>query len=103
MISQTGRLIGIITESEALVSMPKGATVLGMSSPYDEIPDVEDVMTTDVRTVSPTDTIARAAQIMYERKVGALPVMEDKKVVGILTESDIFKYVAKQLGSGEPS
>ena len=99
VLSETGRLIGIITESDALVAMPTGSTLLGTASAHDEIPDVQDVMATDVVTVGPSDSIARAAQLMHDRKVGALPVLEDKKVVGIVTESDIFKFVVRQLGA----
>jgi CBS domain-containing protein len=50
---------------------------------------VADVMTRDVRVVSPGDTVQRAAQLMDELNVGVVPVCEGRKLVGMLTDRDI--------------
>jgi CBS domain-containing protein len=50
---------------------------------------IEDVMTPNPRTVQPGDTLQRAAQLMDELNVGVLPVAEDSRLVGILTDRDI--------------
>ncbi|NEX59585.1 CBS domain-containing protein [Noviherbaspirillum galbum] len=50
---------------------------------------VSDVMTRDVRHVSPRETLRRAAQLMDELDVGALPVCEGERLVGIVTDRDI--------------
>jgi CBS domain-containing protein len=52
-----------------------------------------DVMNMDVITVCPDQTIASAAQIMDENKISCLVVVEDTKVVGIITETDFLKRV----------
>lgn len=52
---------------------------------------VKDVMTTDPVTVRPDAALAEAARLMLERKIGCLPVVEDGKLVGILTESDFVR------------
>ena len=50
---------------------------------------VADVMTRGVRTMSPTDTLARAAQAMDELNVGVIPVCDGEKLVGVVTDRDI--------------
>ena len=55
-------------------------------------------MTTPVITVSRYDDLADAAKIMHERKIGALPVVRQERVVGILTEDDVLKAFAEMTG-----
>lgn len=50
---------------------------------------VREVMTRDVRSVSPRDTIREAAELMKAQGTGFLPVCEDNSVVGVLTDRDI--------------
>lgn len=50
---------------------------------------IADVMTRDVRSVSPQETIRRAAELMDEMNVGSLPVCDGEKLVGIVTDHDI--------------
>lgn len=50
---------------------------------------IADIMTRDVQTVSPQDTIQRAAAMMDELNVGALPVCEGNRVIGMITDRDI--------------
>ena len=55
---------------------------------------VKEAMTEDVYTTSPDTPIAEAARQMVEQKVGCLPVVEQGKLIGLLTESDILKLFA---------
>jgi CBS domain-containing protein len=55
---------------------------------------VRKVMHKPVITVAPDATIAQAARLMLEHKIAGLPVVEAGRVVGILTESDIFRLMA---------
>lgn len=50
---------------------------------------IQDVMTRDVRTISPQETVQRAAQLMDELNVGAIPVCDGDKLVGMITDRDI--------------
>ena len=50
---------------------------------------ISDIMTRDVRSVSPQETIRRAAQMMDELNVGVLPVCDGQKLVGMVTDRDI--------------
>lgn len=61
---------------------------------------VADVMTRGVRSMAPTDTLQMAAQAMDELNVGALPVCEDERVVGVLTDRDI---VVRAVAQGRPA
>jgi len=54
---------------------------------------VSDVMTKNVATINPDATIEESAQVMIDKKIGALPVVKDKnKLVGLITESDVLQY-----------
>jgi CBS domain-containing protein len=59
---------------------------------------VKEVMTTDVVTTSPDTPLAEAARVMLERKIGALPVTENGKLVGLVTESDFVALAARSRG-----
>ena len=50
---------------------------------------IRDVMTPDVRTISPQETVQRAAQMMDELNVGAIPVCDSDRLVGMITDRDI--------------
>ena len=56
---------------------------------------LKEAMKTDVVTVTPDAPLAQAATIMVERKIGCLVVVEDRKIMGILTESDFVKLAIK--------
>ncbi|HHT9158939.1 MAG: hypothetical protein A2099_04795 [Planctomycetes bacterium GWF2_39_10] len=54
---------------------------------------VSDVMTKNVATINPDATIEESAQVMIDKKIGALPVVKDKnKLVGLITETDVLQY-----------
>jgi CBS domain-containing protein len=50
---------------------------------------VADIMTRDVAALSPLDTVQRAAQLMDELNVGVVPVCEEEKLIGVITDRDI--------------
>jgi CBS domain-containing protein len=57
---------------------------------------VQDVMTKNVATVSPNQTVQEAAQIMSEKNIGALPVVENGQVIGMITDRDITLRTSAQ-------
>lgn len=103
VVDPAGRLIGIVSDKDLLHAEPSPATSLSIW----EITyllgriTVEQVMTRDVLTVGPTTPLEEAAQILVDRKIGGLPVVEAKKVLGVITETDIFKVFALLLGAHE--
>lgn len=56
---------------------------------------VADVMTREVLSVHPDDRLRRAATIMRENRIGGLPVVDDDRVVGMITESDFLNMAAE--------
>ena len=91
-----GALAGVVTERDLRVADPAAwAPELGNRP-------VRAVMTRDVITVAPADPVEHAARLMLENKVGCLPVVEGDALVGIITESDIFRAFVQVLGVLEP-
>ena len=93
VINKDGDLIGIVTELELMKASPSGATTLSVweiKSLLSTYP-VEKIMTTDVVTVMEDTPIEEAAKIMADNEIGGIPVLRGKEVVGIITETDIFK------------
>ncbi len=62
---------------------------------------ISEIMTPDVTTISPEENIQRAAQLMEELNIGALPVCENKKLVGMITDRDITVRVTSAAESPE--
>ena len=63
---------------------------------------VADLMTKDVLTVEPSDTIGEAAEKMQDANVGAVVVVEDMvRIVGIVTERDLMRAVAQRARAAE--
>src|SRR5262249_34398679 len=93
------RLVGIITIGDVREASPSDATTLSiweLNYLWAQL-TVEKIMSRAVITVKPDDSILDAAQIMLEHKVSGLPVLgSDGKIVGILTESDIFRMLVEQ-------
>ncbi len=56
---------------------------------------VKDVMSAPVVTVGPQDELETAARTMLEDKVGSLPVVENGRVVGIITETDLLRRICQ--------
>jgi acetoin utilization protein AcuB len=63
---------------------------------------VRKVMTREVVTVTEETPLEEAASIMTDRRIGGLPVMRGQSLVGIITESDLFKMLLKLLGGRRP-
>lgn len=98
-----GKLVGIISDHDLLNASPSPATSLSiweMSYLLSKI-TVKDVMTKHVITVTDTTPIEEAARIMADNKIGGLPVMHHEKVMGIITETDLFKIFIELMGARE--
>lgn len=103
-VVQDGKLIGIVSDKDLLNASPSVATSLSvweMNYLLSKI-TVKDVMTKKVLTVSEDTPIEEAARIMADNKIGGLPVVRAGKVVGIITETDLFKIFLELMGAREP-
>lgn len=102
-VVQEGRVVGIVTDRdirEAAVSSLEELSEDGRSEYLRDIP-VSRIMTKTVTVVSPNDRVERASYLMRKHKIGGLPVVDRGRIVGIITESDIFRVFTTILG-GEP-
>jgi acetoin utilization protein AcuB len=103
VLDEHKKLIGIVSEKDLLYVSPSPATSLSVwEIPYllSQI-KVRDTMTKDVITVTEDTPLEEAARIMVDNKVGGLPVVRDGKLVGIITETDMFKIFLEMLGARE--
>jgi acetoin utilization protein AcuB len=94
-VVEHGKVVGIVTWGDIREASASDATTLSMFELgylLNNLP-VDRFMTRHPITVTPTTTIIRAAQLMLQHKIGGLPVVENGKLVGILTESDIFRML----------
>jgi acetoin utilization protein AcuB len=82
VVDDDGQLVGIIVERDLLV-----AAMRYLQSRV----EISDVMTRNVVSVGPDTDLNEVARMMLERKIGGLPVVDNGQLVGIITESDIFK------------
>jgi acetoin utilization protein AcuB len=101
VVDDEGALVGIVSDKDLLYAAPSPATSLSIYELhylYSRI-TVSQVMARDVITVEESDPIEEAARIMVDNKIGGLPVMREGKLVGIITETDIFKTLMEMMGA----
>jgi acetoin utilization protein AcuB len=101
VVDDDGKLVGIVSEKDLLYAAPSPATSLSIYELhylYSRIA-VDQVMTEEVTTVEHDAPIEEAARIMVDNKIGGLPVMREGKLVGIITETDIFKTFMEMMGA----
>ncbi len=104
-VVEHGQLVGILTLGDIREARPSDATTLSILEARTRMADlrVDQIMTRNVVTLLPDETLTDAAQRMLEYKISGLPVLEHGKVVGIITESDIFRALVKNRRPvGEP-
>ncbi len=95
-VVKRGKVVGIVTRGDVREASPSDATTLNVWEMNYLLAKlkVKEIMTKDVITIHPEETLKAAAEKMYEKKIGALPVVDGKNnLVGILTESDIFRIL----------
>ena len=101
VVDDRGALVGIVSETDLLYAAPSPATSLSvyeMHYLYSRI-RVKEVMTRKVITVQQDAPIEEAARLMIDHKIGGLPVKRNDDLVGIITETDIFKAFLEMLGA----
>ena len=100
-VVKDGKLVGIVSDKDLLNASPSPATSLSvweLNYLLSKI-TVREVMTKEVMTVTEDTPIEEAARIMADNKIGGLPVMRGSNVVGIITETDLFKIFLELMGA----
>jgi acetoin utilization protein AcuB len=103
-VIKNNKLVGIVSDRDLLNASPSPISSLSiweMNYLLTKI-TVADVMTKKVITVGEDTPIEEAARIMSDNKIGGLPVMRSGKMVGIITETDLFKMLLELMGAREP-
>jgi acetoin utilization protein AcuB len=102
-VIKSGKLVGIVSEKDLLNASPSPATTLSvweMNYLLSKL-TVSEVMSKDVITVTEDTPIEEAARIMADNKIGGLPVVKGSRVVGIITETNLFKLFIELMGARE--
>lgn len=101
VVDKRGKIIGIVTDTDLMNASPSDATTLSVweiNYLLSKI-TVERVMAKEVITTTEDATIEEAARIMADNKIGGLPVLRDDRLVGIITETDLFNIFLEMLGA----
>jgi len=91
------RLVGIVTDRDIRDAYPT-SLMINRAEEIDRFADkitVEEVMTHDVFVVRPDTALATAVGLLRRHRIGALPVIKDQKLQGIITRSDILDFVLR--------
>ncbi len=101
VLDKSGQLVGIVAEKDLLYASPSPATSLSIYEMHYLLSKltVGQVMVKNVITVAEDTPVEDAARIMTDHKIGSLPVVRDGQLVGIITETDLFKLFLELLGA----
>lgn len=103
-VVKSDQLVGIVTLGDIREASPSDATTLSiyeMNYFMDRL-TAKDFMTSNPITITPDATIAETARLMVEHKIGGLPVMDNGKLVGIITETDLCRVLMTQPEGVDP-
>jgi len=104
VVDKRGRLVGIVSEKDLLDASPSDATSLSIYEVNYLLSKitVKEIMSDAVITITEDTPIEEAARIMADNKIGGLPIIREDELVGIITETDLFKIFLELLGAREP-
>jgi acetoin utilization protein AcuB len=99
-VVEARHLVGVIVEKDLISTQPSTANSLSLYEVYSllETIRVRQIMSRPVLTVEGDCPLEEAARIMIENTIGCLPVMVANNLVGIITETDVFKALVEVLG-----
>ncbi len=121
VVDDQGRIIGMLSEVDILEALKTQHKELRMLMPpeitfgisfveiikerealaaFKEVENrlVKDIMTKEVHAVTPNDSVERAIRIMVQHKIHRIPVVEDNRLVGIVTRGDVLRGFFRQVG-----
>jgi acetoin utilization protein AcuB len=101
VLDKNNKLVGMVTKKDLIKAGPSPATSLDMyeiSYLLSKL-KVENVMSRDVITVDEGEVVEEAARIMADKAVGCLPVMRGSLLVGIITDTDLFRVFVNAFGA----
>lgn len=104
VMDASGAVVGIVSDKDLLHAAPSPATSLSVYELHYLLAKltIRQVMSSPVISITPDTPVEEAARVMTDSKIGGLPVMEGGTLVGIITETDIFKILLELLGARKP-
>ena len=92
-VTKNEKITGMVTDRDLKEATPSKVTSLDVHEIYRLLSEikVKDIMSKDILTIGPDESIEKAAMLMLKKKISGLPVIEGGKLVGIITQTDIFK------------
>jgi CBS domain-containing protein len=117
VVDEAGAVVGIVTELDLIVrntrlDMPHFLQILDLGAIPLELPSqyqqrlrhmlgtrAEDVMSREVVTIGPDDSVEQLAELMVKRRVNPVPVVEDSRLVGVVSRADLIDMMAAEMSA----
>jgi acetoin utilization protein AcuB len=102
-VLENERLVGIVTDRDIRDAYPT-SMLIGQAEEIDKFAErytVEECMSHNVLTVRPETPLSTAVSLLRRHRIGSLPVIKNKALVGIITRSDILDFVLSGAGTGK--
>ena len=96
-VVEDGVLVGMVSDRDLQLAIARARARMAFT------PTIGQIMWRGVVTAAPATPAEEAARLLLEHKIGALPVLDGERLVGIVTESDLFRMLTRLLGVTEPS
>jgi acetoin utilization protein AcuB len=100
IVNEQHQLIGLVSERDIKEAAP---SIFETEDRKDTLEKpLESIMKTDIITGHPLDFVEEVAALFYEHKIGCLPILKENKLVGIITETDLFHTLVVLTGAHQP-
>ena len=100
IINEERKLMGLVTDRDIRDASP---SIFDTEKFKEEMQNpVKVIMKTDVITGHPLDFVEEISAILYEHRIGCLPILKDDKLVGIVTETDLLRTLVELTGAHQP-
>ena len=98
LVVQYERLVGIISDRDVKSVLALSSGLEGL----DHYRTAEQIMTRDPITIAPTSPVEEAARLMVSARISALPVVQDTRLIGLVTETDLLRILSDVMRTAEP-